>query len=250
MPFHNECTVIFSLKNFPDTYSSDDLATVFYNELSEYDDIEAFQILPRSVCKVTFSDSDTKKDFCKSVSFFVGNIECKILNYVLVHHYPVEAPENLLSDALNQYGKIESSRFQIWSHIDKVSTGTRLFNMNLKQDIPRNIRFYGYRVKVWYKERPLECDIRQGHHKVADCDLRRKCCLCRQTGHFAASCPSPWGTDRPPVSSATSDPTPAEAVRHAPPGPSSVSCPPTTPASPSPPSAVSVATNAARNAAI
>lgn len=169
MPYRNERTVVSSVANFPDTSSRDELATVFYNELSEYDDIEAIQLLPHSVCKVTFSDPETKRDFCKETSFFVGDVECYILNHVtpstlvIIHHYPVEAPEEPLSFELKKYGDIESSRFQICTHMERVSTGSRLFCMKLKQDIPRNFRFSGYRVQVLYKEQPLECDICQGH---------------------------------------------------------------------------------------
>ena len=76
------------------------------------------------------------------------------------------------------------------------------------------------RVKVWYRDQPLQCDICNGNHKVSECDLRGKCRRCRQEGHFSRNCPILWGhTDNVvPRVSPVSDPTPAEAA-----GPADVS---------------------------
>ena len=46
--------------------------------------------------------------------------------------------------------------------------------MILNHDIPRTLRVGQSRVKVWYRDQPLQCDICQGDHKVSECDLRNK----------------------------------------------------------------------------
>ena len=99
----------------------------------------------------------------------------------------------------------------------EVSTGTCLFDMILNRDIPRTLKVGQSRVKVWYRDQPLQCDICSGNHKVSECDLCAKCRRCRQEGHFSRNCPVPWGrTDTvvprvPPAS----DSTPAEAASRA-----------------------------------
>ena len=96
----------------------------------------------------------------------------------------------------------------------EVSTGTRLFDMILNCDIPCTLKVGQSRVKVWYRDQPLQCDICHGNHKVSECDLRGKCRRCRQEGHFSRNCPVPWGrTDNVvPWVSPVSDPSPAEAA--------------------------------------
>ena len=96
----------------------------------------------------------------------------------------------------------------------EVSTGTRLFDMILNCDIPCTLKVGQSRVKVWYRDQPLQCDICHGNHKISECDLRGKCRRCRQEGHFSRNCPVPWGrTDNVvPWVSPVSDPSPAEAA--------------------------------------
>ena len=99
----------------------------------------------------------------------------------------------------------------------EVSTGTRLFDMILNCDIPCTLNVGQSRVKVWYRDQPLQCDICHGNRKVSECDLRSKCRRCRQEGHFSRNCPVPWGrTDNVvPRVSPVSDPSPAEAAGRA-----------------------------------
>ena len=99
----------------------------------------------------------------------------------------------------------------------KISTGTSLFDKILNRDIPRTLKVGQSRVKVWYRDQPLQCDICNGNHKVSECNLHSKCRRCRQEGHFSRNCPIPWGcTDNVvPRVSPVSDPTPAEAAGRA-----------------------------------
>lgn len=47
----------------------------------------------------------------------------------------------------------------------EISTGTRLFDMILNHDIPRTLKVGQSRVKVWYRDQPLQCDICNRNHK-------------------------------------------------------------------------------------
>ena len=48
--------------------------------------------------------------------------------------------------------------------------------------------------RVWYKGQPLICNLcSTPAHRSSDCLNKNKCRLCGAEGHFAQSCPNPWG---------------------------------------------------------
>lgn len=50
--------------------------------------------------------------------------------------------------------------------------------------------------RVWYKGQQLICNVcATPGHRSFDCLNKNKCHLCRAEGHFACSCPNPWGHD-------------------------------------------------------
>ena len=111
---------------------------------------------------------------------------------------------------LSQYGQVVGSRFQVWTHLDKILTGTRLYSMHLTCNVPPSFQVKGHPVKIWYKGEPLAFDICGGGHKAAQCDLRDKCRRWKSEGQFGKDCPKPWGTSAPAPPTTGSDPTPAE----------------------------------------
>ena len=79
----------------------------------------------------------------------------------------------------------------------------------------------GYRVKVWYVGQLLECDICSRGHISRDCPMRGKCRHCGKPRHLARACKNPpracdvltQNNDESSSSSASVDPTPAEAAQ-------------------------------------
>ena len=79
----------------------------------------------------------------------------------------------------------------------------------------------GYRVKVWYVGQPLECDICSRGDISRDCPMRGKCRHCGKPRHLARACKNPprvcdvltQNNDESSSSSASVDPTPAEAAQ-------------------------------------
>ena len=217
----NQKTVVFSSKNFPSDATKEDIAKKFYTEFHEQYEIFAIQVKPGNVVAVTFTATEAKKTLTKNEFMDVDGIVCPVLNYapattlVMVHYFPVEADGKPLFDTLSQYGNVVGSRFQVWTHLGDISTGTRLYHMHLSSDVPRSLTVRGHRVKVWYKGQPLACDICGGGHKAAQCELRGKCRRCKSEGHFAKDCKNPpWGNNAsaPVPPTPGSDPTPAEAA--------------------------------------
>ena len=167
----NQKTVVFSSKNFPSSATKEDIAKKFHTEIQDL--------------FVTFTSAEAKKALTKNEYIDVDGTVCPVLNYVpattlvMVHYFPVEADGKPLYDALSQYGQVVGSRSQVWTHLDKILTGTQLYSMHLTCNFFRSFQVKGHRVKIWYKGQPLACDICGGGHKAAQCDLGGKCCRCK-----------------------------------------------------------------------
>ena len=198
----------------------EEIAKAFSDQFMDEHVISAIQIVPGGVCKVTFESSGIKADLCSRDICTVGGVDCRVLNHakrvtqVQVHYYPFENDLDPLFKVLAPFGEVKRTRFQHWTNVPNIRTGTILLDVILKHDIPRSLQVGKLRVKVWYRDQPLCCDICRGPHKVADCDLRGKCRRCGEEGHFARACPRPWApiNDAASRASAGVDPTPAEAA--------------------------------------
>ena len=201
----------------------EEIAQTFFDRFNDEHVISAIQIVPGGVCKVTFESAGVKQDLCSRDICNVGGVECRVLNHakrvtqVQVHHYPFENDVDPLFRVLSPFGEVKRTRFQHWTNIPEIPTGTILLDVILNHHIPRTLQVGKLRVKVWYRDQPLCCDICSGPHRVTDCDLRGKCRRCGEEGHFARACPRPWArtADAASHTSGGADPTPAEAAGRA-----------------------------------
>ena len=138
-----------------------------------------------------FIDPRSKKSYEEAGSISFDDVCCQVLSSTLVTHYlfPFEGNNECIKDALKYFGVIKEIKFQQWTNVPGVATGTHIVSMVRQHEIPRNIAIDG--CKVWYKGQPLVCDICSNSHKAADCPLRGKCRRCHQAGHFFRDCPKP-----------------------------------------------------------
>ena len=199
------------------------IAQTFYDQFHDEHVISAIQIVPGGVCKVTFESAGVKHDLCSREICNVGGVDCRVLNYaqhttpVQIHHYPFEDDLEPLFKVLSPFGVVKRTRFQHWTNIPEMPTGTILLDVVLNHHIPSTLEVGKMRVKVWYRDQPLCCDVCKGPHRVTDCDLRGKCRRCGGEGHFARACRRPWARTGDAASRASdaADPTPAEAAGRA-----------------------------------
>ena len=151
------------------------------------------------VARVTFEDQTACECVQLRGELDVGGVTVDVvpppppppnLINAVVYNYPYHAPNAYINDALGNYGKIQNVRYQHWTNLPEVSTGTRVVRINLRGRIPRFVMIGNYRRKGWYRGQPVYCDIcKEATHIAFNCPLKGKCLSCKGMGHFARNCP-------------------------------------------------------------
>ena len=157
-----------------------------------------------------------KKTHREVGSICFDDVSCLLVSstpvtFVLVYLFPVKGSNERVKETLKYFGDIKEIKFQQWTNVPGVSTGTRIVGMVLQPEIPRNIVIDGVKFRVWYKGQPLVCDICSNNHKAADCPLHAKSRRCHESGHFVSDCDKPvWympgREDHPPSVSSVAPP--------------------------------------------
>ena len=133
----------------------------------------------------------------------INDVECKIIlpalpppsyRNVVVFQCPYEMGNDILAKELSAFGNVQEVRFQKWSNMPDVCTGTHILRITLLKPIPRFISVQGVQVNVWFKGQPIVCDIckKKGHCAASYSD-KGKCFHCHEAGHLARHCTKPWG---------------------------------------------------------
>ena len=220
----NTRTLLVNSGGFPRGTSHADMVEAISEALE--DEIESVQVCPGRLIRITFLDAEAKKIYEEIGTISFGSVACEttqpeVISVVLVHLFPFEGHNSKIEEALKGFGVIKEIKYQTWTNVPGLYTGTRIVRMFRKLDIPRNIKIDGLPCKIWYKDQPIECDICRGAHKAASCPLKGKCRRCRKEGHFASDCPNPPWTPLTDVvtsklGSVPLDPTPAESASKGP----------------------------------
>ena len=187
--------------NFPEGTTNCDIAKAIVGHFSA-DNIKVLSIqqCANKIARVTFDD----KTACEIVrlrgELDMDGVKVPVVpppppppNWVNVnvYNYPYDAPSSYIEDTLSFFGKIHSVRFQHWTNLPEVATGTRVVRINLSRSIPRFVRIDSYRCKVWYRGQPVYCDIcKEKSHTSPNCPYKGKCLSCKEIGHVARKCPN------------------------------------------------------------
>ena len=78
-------TAVVDLCDFPPNFEREDIAKRFYDQYGEDHPIDAIQIVPGGVCKVTFKSRKSKISLWSQESLTFGGVDClvdcRVLNY-------------------------------------------------------------------------------------------------------------------------------------------------------------------------
>lgn len=179
--------------------------------------VRCLQRQPNGSVLITFSTSDYRDRFLRKSAFVVRRVArvshpaSRRLTFVNVYDAPHELPDSAIRERLSVYGRIYSIRRGKCQEFPDVFNGVRHLRMALSSDIPCFLRFGKYQVRVKYDNQPKTCrkcgsdehlikDCRnkicfncdQIGHVSRDCPEDSKCCICKDTSHFAIDCPHSW----------------------------------------------------------
>ena len=159
------------------------------------DTIKYLQQVPGPRYRVTFRSMEFKQLFLNQEFSVRGErviaqeVDTPSL-MVKVLFVPTEIPNQLVAEALENYGtvtKVDREMFSDWSNVE---SGVRVAMMsNLKEGIPRRFFIGPYPVETRYRGQVPQCGRcgRYGH-RVATCVNDVKCFKCGQDGHVQREC--------------------------------------------------------------
>ena len=160
----------------------------------------AVQQCANKIARVTFDDRTACELIRLRLELDINGVKVPVVpppppppNWVnvVVYNLPFDAPNAYIEDVLGYYGTIDSIRYQHWTNLPEIATGTRIVRINLRKSIPRFVKIHTHRCKVWYRGQPISCDIcKEGTHIASSCPYKGKCLACKGSGHFARNCPT------------------------------------------------------------
>ena len=113
-----------------------------------------------------------------------ANVQDSVVVYVKV---PYEMEDNVVINALMNYGTVSNIRRQHHFFDEQIENGVRsLLIKNIKKPIPSYIRVGSYTLPVRHKGQEKTCRIcHQPGHVARQCKHRGRCFICGEQGHRA-----------------------------------------------------------------
>ncbi|KAH6933834.1 hypothetical protein HPB50_018589 [Hyalomma asiaticum] len=96
------------------------------------------------------------------------------VTYVNVYRLPAYLPDDVLTNALQQYGKVKSVTFATVATRQNKLNGVRVVKMEMSKPVPNFTTIQGHRVMCKYR------------------GMRRVCARCGDDGHMASACTRPY----------------------------------------------------------
>ncbi|KAH6943267.1 hypothetical protein HPB50_018352 [Hyalomma asiaticum] len=96
------------------------------------------------------------------------------VTYVNVYCLPAYVPDDTLTHALQQYGKVRSDNFATVANRQNKLSGVRVVKMEMSRPVPNFTTIQGHRIMFEYR------------------GMRRVCARCGEDGHMATACSSPY----------------------------------------------------------
>lgn len=98
------------------------------------------------------------------------------VTFVNVFRYPAYLPDDPLTGALAQYGKVKSVAFATVTNRQTKLNGVRVVRIEMSKPVPNFLTVAGHRIMLEYR------------------GMRRVCARCSEVGHMASACSTPYCT--------------------------------------------------------
>ncbi len=189
------------MNNFDEGFTNCDIAKAIVDHFAaENMKVLSIQQRANKIARVTFDSKLVSEIVQLRGELDIGGVKVGVVpppppppnwTNVVVYNLPFDAPNRYISDALKFFGTVQNVRYQYWTNLPEVATGTRVVRINLTRSIPRFVKIGNYRCKVWYRGQPVYCDIcKADTHLASSCPFKGKCLSCEGVGHLARHCPT------------------------------------------------------------
>ena len=103
--------------------------------------IDSIKVFPGGVIRISLLDPQSKKTYEEAGPISFEDVSCQVISSVpvtsvLVYLFPFEGINNQIKEALKYFGNIKEVKFQHWTNVPGVATGTRIVCMVREHEIP------------------------------------------------------------------------------------------------------------------
>ena len=185
-------TVRFNLRHIQDV-TPQDVYNALDKEIGTIATTKCIASLTNGWYNVTF-DNEVDCDQITTYGFDLQDtlIQCEkvsVLNSAVIYiKVPYEMTDEVVINALMQYGMVTNIRRQVYDFDHMIETGVRSCLMkNIKKLIPSFIKVGAFSLPVNYKGQQKTCKIcNETQHFARDCPNRGRCFVCGSPNHRAA----------------------------------------------------------------
>ena len=162
------------------------------------DEVRCVQFLRGGRVRVTFRESSACDYWLSEELYMCGHVvpvtrDHEKLSVLYLRDLPHQVHTEDLTDFFSAYGRVLVMERSTCADFPLLFDGNRVIKMILEKDLPYFLTVFGFECRLWYRYQPIQCCLcRELGHRAQSCPLSGRCRRCRQPGHVARECPQAW----------------------------------------------------------